>query len=164
MLRCREKRGAGRAAGQPGERGKRERTMAHRGVHFPLTTAQQRRLLFQTWEETGDVAVACQTAHMGRRTFYYWKKRFTVGGYAALEQCGSSVPHRTRRTAADVEAHVITVRQQHPEWGKQRVADELTKGNNWVPLISPATVRRILRDAGLWAVAPEPAKKGGLRA
>ena len=78
-----------------------------------------------------------------------------------MEQGASCAPRHTRRTAADVEAQVITLRQQHPEWGKQRVADELAKGSSGVPLVSPATVRRILRDAGLWAGPPEPAKKGG---
>jgi transposase len=135
--------------------------MAHRGVHFPLTTAQQRRLLFETWEATGEVEVACATAHVGRGTFYYWKKRFTEGGYAALEQFASCVPVHTRRTAAAVEAQVIALRQEHPDWGKQRVADELAKGNGWVPLLCPSTVRRILRDAGLWAPLTAPAKKGG---
>ena len=138
--------------------------MPHTGVHFPLTTAAQRRLLFQTWETTGNVREACHTAHVGRGTFYYGKKRFTAERYAGLEQFASCAPHHTRRTAAVVEAQVITLRQQHPEWGKQRVADEVAKGNNWVPLVSPATVRRILRDAGLGAVPPEPVKKGGRRA
>jgi Homeodomain-like domain len=137
--------------------------MPHTGVHFPLTTAQQRRLLFETWEATGDVAVACATAHVGQGTFYYGKKRFTEGGDAALEQFASCVPVHTRRTAAEVEAQVIALRQQHLGWGKQRVADELAQGNGWVPLVCPSTVRRILRDAGLWAPRPAPAKKGGRR-
>ena len=29
--------------------------MAQKRIHFPLTTAQQRRLLFETWEATGDM-------------------------------------------------------------------------------------------------------------
>jgi len=37
--------------------------------HFPLTTAQQRRLLFETWQANGNVTLACRTAHVGRRTF-----------------------------------------------------------------------------------------------
>ncbi len=44
--------------------------MPRAGVYFPLTTPSQRRLLFETWEATGDVALACRTAHVGRRTFY----------------------------------------------------------------------------------------------
>jgi hypothetical protein len=30
------------------------------------------------------------------------------------------------------------------------LVDEIAKANNWVPLVSPNTVRRILEDAGLW--------------
>src|SRR3712207_1760955 len=96
-------------------------------IHFPLTTAQQRQLLFETWEATGDVEFACRTAHVSRRTFYAWKPRFTVGGYAALEQFASRAPKHTRRMAATVEQQVIDLRQQHPAWGKQRIADELAK-------------------------------------
>src|SRR6266540_637289 len=100
-------------------------------IHFPLTTAQQRRLLFETWQATGNVTHACRSAHVGRRTFYYWKPRFDAAGYAALEQL------------------VLAMRQAHPDWGKQRLADELAKANGWVPVVSPNTVKRILRTAGL---------------
>ena len=132
-------------------------------IHFPLTTAQQRRLLFQTWETTGDVDLACRTAHVGRRTFYTWKPRFLAGGYAALEHFASRAPKTTRRTPAAVEQQVIDLRRQHPTWGKQRIADELAKANRWRPLVSPATVRRILRDADLWPTPATAAKKGALR-
>jgi len=132
-------------------------------IHFPLTTAQQRRLLFETWEATGDVDLACRTAHVGRRTFYTWKPRFIAGGYAALEHFASRAPKKTRRTPASVEQQVIEMRVQHPNWGKQRIADELAKANNWVALLSPATVRRILRDASLWPTPAPAAKKGASR-
>jgi transposase len=129
-------------------------------IHFPLTTPQQRRLLFETWEAAGDVDLACRTAHVGRRTFYYWKPRFEAGGYAALEQFASRAPKHTRRTPDTVAQQAIALRQQHPEWGKQRIADELAKANGWVPLVSPNTVKRILRDAGLWERASAPKKSG----
>jgi transposase len=129
-------------------------------IHFPLTTAHQRRLLFETWEATGNVTLACRTAHVGRRTFYVWKPRFEAGGYAALEQFASRAPKHTRRTPDAVAAQVIALRHAHPAWGKQRIADALAQANNWVPLISPTTVKRILRDAGLWDHAPTPKKSG----
>ena len=129
-------------------------------IHFPLTTAQQRRLLFETWQATGDVKLACRTAHVGRSTFYTWKPRFEAGGYAALEQFASRAPKRTRRVADTIVHQVLALRQQHPDWGKQRLADELAKANGWVPLISPNTVKRILRDAGQWT-SPSAGKKGG---
>ena len=130
-------------------------------THFPQTTPSQRRLLFATWEATGDVGEACRVAHMGRRTFYYWKPRFLAGGYAALERFGSRAPHRPHRTAPGVEARVVALRREQPEWGRRRLADELAKANGWVPLVSPGTVRRILREAGLWPAPTVPAQKGG---
>jgi transposase len=129
-------------------------------IHFPLTTAQQRRLLFETWEATGDVDQACRTAHVGRRTFYYWKARFEAGGYAALDQFASRAPKRPSRTPPALEQQVIALRQHHPEWGKHRLAAELAKANKWVPLVSPNTVKRILHDAGLWSASETAAKKG----
>lgn len=39
-------------------------------THFPQTTPSQRRLLFETWEATGNVEQACRVAHVGQRTFY----------------------------------------------------------------------------------------------
>lgn len=129
-------------------------------IHFPLTTAQQRRLLFETWQATGDVAVACRTAHVGRRTFYTWKPRFLAGGFPALEHFPSRAPKRTRRTPEPIAAQVIARRQLHPDWGKQRLADELAKTNGWVPLVCPNTIKRILRDAGLWSISETTAKKG----
>ena|SRR5215468_11936714 len=129
-------------------------------IHFPLTTAQQRRLLFETWEASGDVALACRTAHVGRSTFYTWKPRFQAGGYAALDAFASRAPNRTRRCDAALEQQVIALRHDHPDWGKQRLADELAKANGWRPLLSPNTVKRILRDAGLWTTKAPGQKRG----
>jgi transposase len=137
--------------------------MAQKRVHFPMTTAQQRRLLFETWEATGDVALACRTAHVGRSTFYYWKPRFTAAGYAALDEFASRAPQHTRRLDSTIEQAVIALRRDHPDWGKDRIADELAKANGWVPIVSPNTVRRMLRDAGLWQPPAASAKKGALR-
>jgi len=123
-------------------------------IHFPRTTPDQRRLLFETWQASGSIQAGCQAAHVCRQTFYNWKPRFTVGGYAALLEFESPAPKHPRRTAAAIEQRVTSLRQQHPSWGKRRIADELTKANQWVPLITPNTVRRILQEAGLW---PEPA-------
>lgn len=134
--------------------------MDKKRTHFPRTTAQQRRLLFEVWEETGSVAEACRRAHVCERTFYKWKPRFDAGGYGALEEFQSRAPKNPHRTSKEVEEKVIAMRREHPDWGKKRVADELAKGNNWVPLVSPNTVKRILKDAGLWPEPEKPAKKG----
>jgi len=135
--------------------------MAKKRTYFPPTTAQQRRLLFEAWEETGDREEACRQAHVCQSTFYRWKPRFEAGGYAALDEPISHAPHRPKLAPAEVETQVVKMRRDHPDWGKRRIADELAKGNNWVPLVSLNTVRRILQDAGLWSEAKSRAKKGG---
>ena len=97
----------------------------------------------------------------GAVPLYTWKPRFLAGGYAALDHFPSRAPNRTRCTPAPIIQQVIALRQQHPAWGKQRLADELAKANGWVPLVCPNTIKRILRDAGLWDTTPVLAKKGG---
>jgi transposase len=77
-----------------------------------------------------------------------------------LEEFQSHAPKNPHRKAQEVEEKVIAMRRQHTDWGKKRIADELAKGNNWVPLVSPNTVKRILKDAGLWPEPEATAKKG----
>ena len=96
---------------------------------------------------------------MSKQTFYYWLPRFEDEGYAGLEN-RSSAPHEPHQTSEEVAKRVVKMKEENPDWGKRRIADELAKTNSWVPLVSPHTVRRILRDAGLWEELTEPAKKG----
>lgn len=133
--------------------------MTTKRTYFRETTAQQRKLLFKTWEETGSVKQACHTARVSRGTFYYWKPRFDEHGYAGLEAFAIRGPKEPKRTPKEVEERIIALRKENPDWGKKRLADELAKANNWVPLVSPNTVKRILIDAGLWEAAVSGAGK-----
>ena len=133
--------------------------MEKKRTYFSPTTPQQRHLLFMTWEETGSVTEACAKAHVSRQTFYNWKPRFEEGGYEALNECRSHAPKNPNRIAADVEEQVIEMRRDHLTWGKRRIADELAKGNSWVPVVSANTVKRILLDAGLWPQKESREKK-----
>jgi hypothetical protein len=36
----------------------------------------------------------------------------------------------------------------------------VAQAHAWVPLVSPGTVKRILRDAGLWPEPAPPAQRG----
>ena len=128
-------------------------------TYFPRSTAAQRKLLFETWEASGSIEQACERAHLSRVTFYHWKPRFEEDGYVGLEQSRSRRPkHLANQKSAAVEAEVTDMRKAHVDWGKQRIAHEIAKAHNWVPLVSLNTVRRILRDAGLWS-EPEGQKK-----
>ena len=124
--------------------------MDKKRIYFPRTTAPQRRLLFESWEETGKVSQSCQKAHVSRRTFYNWKGRYEREGYEGLSAPRSRAPKNPPKIAKEVEEQVKKMHQEHPSWGKRRTADELAKGNGWKALVSPNTVKRILKDFGLW--------------
>ena len=131
--------------------------MSSKRIYFRRTTPAQRQLLFESWQATGNISQACTVAHVCRQTFYDWLPRFSAAGYAGLLAFASTAPKAPHRIAAAIEADVTALRQAHPAWGKRRIADELSKGNQWVSLVTPNTVRRILQDAGLW---PEPVAQG----
>ena len=133
--------------------------MSPKRTYFGFSTPQQRKLLFETWESTGSVTTACREARVSRGLFYYWKARFERYGYAGLEEFESRVAHKLNYKSAEIEQQVIEMRRQHPDWGKARIAQEMAKANNWVPLVSPNTVKRILQDADLWPESAAARKK-----
>lgn len=133
--------------------------MRAKRIHYPRTTEQQRKRLFEIWEESGNISEASRKAHVGRGTFYYWKGRFDEQGYEGLAEFASHAPNKPARMATEVEEKVIELKQTHPDWGKKRIAQELAKRNSWVPVISPNTVKRILTEAELWARVEEEVKK-----
>lgn len=124
--------------------------MSPKRTYFGFSTPQQRRLLFETWEETGSVTQGCRKARVSRGLFYYWKPRFEKEGYAGLETFESRVAHRLNYKDEAIEQRVIELRRENPDWGKTRISHEMAKANNWVPIVSPNTVKRILQDANLW--------------
>lgn len=124
--------------------------MSPKRTYFGFSTPQQRKLLFETWEETGSVTQACRKARVSRGLFYYWKPRFDAEGYAGLEDFESRVAHNLHYKDEVIAQGVITLRRQNPDWGKTRLSQEMAKANNWVPIVSPNTVKRILQDAHLW--------------
>ena len=135
--------------------------------YFRPTTSQQRRLLFERYEETGSVPQACATAHVGRGTFYYWWPRFKSGGYPALEQEQSRAPHKTRipPLAEAIVQEVITYKKAHPEAGYRTVANGVRQAHNWQAVVGATKVRKVLIEAGLGVkLAPAGAKAEAPRA
>ncbi len=128
-------------------------------TYFPRATAQQRKLLFETWEATGSVTQASQRAHLSRTTFYWWKPRFDQQGYAGLLEPHKTVRKHQQRVAQPIADQILQLRTDHPEWGKKRIANELAKAHQWVPVVSPNSVRRILQEAGLWPPTAQSEQK-----
>jgi len=86
---------------------------------------------------------------VGKDTFYKWKQQFErLGPAGLLDQPrggreGSRLPELTKRT-------ILMLKEQHPEWGCQRISDLLARG----PALpaSASAVARVLHEAGYEAV------------
>jgi transposase len=130
--------------------------MSTNRTYYGFSTAQQRKLLFETWVLTGSVTKACEKARVSRGLFYYWKARYDKSGYSGLEAFESRAAHKPKKKDERIEQDVIRMKKEHEDWGKRRIAEELAKANNWQPVVSLNTVRRILETAGMW---PEQGSK-----
>lgn len=137
--------------------------MSKKQTYFGYTTVQQRKRLFEEWEATGNVTKACQKARVSRGLFYYWQPRFEQEGYAGLEEYQSRAPKKRQCQEAAVTEAVIAMRQANPDWGKKRISQEMAKANNWVAVVSPNTVKRILSEAGLWPESALDKKRHGAK-
>lgn len=126
----------------------------------PSYTAEQRLLLLDTWQRSG-LPAGDFSALVGvsTHTLYKWKKLFQEHGPAGLTEqprgarTGSRLPEVTKRT-------ILMLKQQHPEWGCQRISDMLVRGPG-LPA-SASAVSRVLKEAGYelveQATRPHPSK------
>lgn len=134
--------------------------MGKQRIYYPRTSYSQRKRLFEIWEEMGNVSQACQQAHVSRGTYYHWKDRFEEEGYEGIKETKKAGPEKGVQTEEEIKEAVVKLKEENEEWGKKRIAHELAKKNSWMPVISPNTVRAILKEKGLWPeTVPETKKK-----
>lgn len=111
---------------------------------------QQRLLLLDTWRRSGLPAKDFSAlVNISKHTLYKWNQLFEQQGPAGLmdevrgARSGSRLPDLTKRT-------ILMLKQQHPEWGCQRISDMLLRG----PALpaSASAVAHVLREAGYESV------------
>jgi len=106
----------------------------------------ERLLILDTWQRSGlPAGDFAPLVGLSKHTLYLWKKRFAEHGPAGLAEqprgakTGSKLSEVTRRT-------IVMLKQAHPEWGCQRISDELARGPALAA--SPGAVARVLHEAG----------------
>lgn len=106
--------------------------------------AKQRLSWMDAYREWGDVSRVCRHFSIPRATFYRWYKRYDPFHLKSLEN-ESRKPHRSpRRTESWLEQRVLTMKQKHPRWGKEKMAYALHRDDVTVN-ISSSTSYRILK-------------------
>jgi transposase InsO family protein len=106
----------------------------------------ERLLILDTWQRSGlPAGDFAPLVGISKHTLYAWKKQFAEHGPAGLMErrrgvwSGSKLPEVTKRT-------ILMLKQVHPEWGCQRISDELLRGPALAA--SVAAVARVLHEAG----------------
>ncbi len=88
----------------------------------------------------------CREYEITRPTGYLWLRRFREQGVAGVEE-RSRRPHVSpRQTSPGIEARVVAMRQQRPDWGARKLAVLLERDGIHLPVI---TVHRVLVRHGL---------------
>jgi transposase len=120
-------------------------------VYYGQTTEQQRRHMIEVYESTGNKSEACRQAKVSRGTFYRWYPRYEEGGWEALKECKSSAPHtHSNAKPLEIVEQVLELNEEHPDWGRQRIANQINKEHNWEKVIGASAVRDILVREGRW--------------
>src|ERR1035441_3048985 len=88
-----------------------------------LVGVQDQRVEFVVRASRGEsLSSLCREYEISRPTGYLWLQRFRERGVAGVEE-QSRRPHLSpRRTSAEIEARIVTLRRQRPDWGARKLA------------------------------------------
>jgi transposase InsO family protein len=92
----------------------------------------------------------CTEFDISRPTGYEWLKRYQRAGIAGIQEKSRRPCHCPTQTAVEIEARVVELRQQRPDWGARKLQVLLEREQIRLPAI---TIHRILLRRGL--VRPE---------
>ncbi|MFE9785595.1 helix-turn-helix domain-containing protein [Nocardia salmonicida] len=94
------------------------------------------------------VTEVCRRYNISRKSYYSYLARYRAHGVAGLAPRSRRPKSFPARTSADIEAVVVRVRLDRPQWGARRIRAHLLRaGSGRVPSVS--TVHAILRRHGL---------------
>ncbi len=86
-----------------------------------VSVVDQRREFVRLAEQEGvNRRKLCRRFGISAQTGYKWRAR-SAGGDAASVDRSRAPQHSPRRTAAELEAEVLAVRDAHPAWGARKM-------------------------------------------
>jgi transposase InsO family protein len=92
------------------------------------------------------ISELCTEYGISRPTGYLWLRRFRELGVAGVEERNRRPLRSPRRTAAAIEARIVALRRERPDWGARKLAVLLEREGTKLPVL---TVHRILLRHGL---------------
>lgn len=112
------------------------------------TMSQKLEFIMLAHSGTVSMAELCRRSGISRKTGYKWLERHRAEGLAGLEARSRRPRQSPARTAPELEARIVQLRQQYPAWGGRKLARVLRdQGLPAAP--APSTVTAILHRHGL---------------
>ena len=87
------------------------------------------------------ISELCREYGISRPTGYLWVRRFRELGVAGVEERSRRPSISPGQTAPEIEARIVELRQQRPDWGARKLAVLLEREGIQLPVI---TVHRVL--------------------
>ena len=100
----------------------------------------------QVMEPGANMSALCRQHGISRRVGYKWLGRYSEAGVAGLVDRSRRPLHSPERTEDELEAAVLSVREEHPAWGGRKIARVLRDRGVSAP--PPSTITEILRRHG----------------
>lgn len=116
----------------------KESSVIEERLQFVLLASQPER----------NISELCTRFGVSRQTGHVWLKRYQEGGVKLLQEQSRRPKTSPQRTAAEIEAYVVGLRQQRPDWGAPKLSVLLRQHKPQWP-VSERTVHRILERQGL---------------
>jgi len=109
---------------------------------------QEQRVRFVVLAERREksLTVLCREFGISRPTGYLWLLRYRQAGLAGIAERSRRPASSPERTAAEVEARVVELRQRYPDWGARKLQVLLRQRGLG---LARSTVHRILLRHGL---------------
>ena len=114
-----------------------------------ISVMQSRREFVRLAEQGGvSVAELCRRFGISRATEFAYLRRYRESGEAGLTDRSCRPLTSPRRSASEIEAKIVALRQAHPSWGGRKLGRRLRdQGVEGIPAVS--TITEILRRHGL---------------
>lgn len=87
----------------------------------------------------------CSQFGISRETGYTWLKRYEAEGVRAMQEQSRRPKHSPGKTSSEIEAAVVELRKQRPDWGAPKLLCLLRQQQPDLDCISERTVHRILK-------------------
>ena len=118
-----------------------------------VTTGAKRRLAWMDYyAKTGNARLTCRHFGIAPDTFYRWKQRYQPHNLKSLEdEPKTRRPQRLRTptTPIAVVERVLSLREQYPRWGKEKLAVLLAREGVWVSVSTVGRTLARLRQRGV---------------